>query len=109
MVFLMVERSIRSRDVDYASQRVVQCTSATFIENDLDLFFIHFSSLLAEKRRKETESDYNGKQSVPYIMMEDSPFLQHAAKVFTPNIFNRIQNQYLKTEPYLKVFTPCAR
>ncbi|CAL1395412.1 unnamed protein product [Linum trigynum] len=70
-------------------------------KHDLDLFFIHFSSLLAEKRRKETESDYNGKQSVPYIMLEDSPILQHAAKVFTPDIFNRIQKQYLKTEPYI--------
>ncbi|CAL1387130.1 unnamed protein product [Linum trigynum] len=69
--------------------------------HDLDLFFIHFSSLLADKRRKETESEYNAKQSIPYIMLENSPILQHAAKIFTPNIFERIQKQYLVAESYI--------
>ncbi|CAL1412818.1 unnamed protein product [Linum trigynum] len=54
--------------------------------HDFDLYFIHLSSLLAEKRRKETESDYNGKKSFPHIILEHSSILQHAAKIFTPNL-----------------------
>ncbi|CAL1389214.1 unnamed protein product [Linum trigynum] len=32
-------------------------------KHNLDEFFINFNCLLADKRRKETESDYDGKQS----------------------------------------------
>ncbi|CAI0550879.1 unnamed protein product, partial [Linum tenue] len=70
-------------------------------KHNLDEFFIHFTGLLADKRRKETESDYDALQSAPYIVLEKSSILQHAAKIFTKNIFHRIQEQYLEIEDYL--------
>ncbi|CAL1382627.1 unnamed protein product [Linum trigynum] len=78
-------------------------------KHNLDKFFIHFICLLAEKRRKETESDYMGKQSSPYIVLEKRSILQHAAKIFTKNIFNRIQEQYLEIEDHLIELVPDNR
>ncbi|CAI0403801.1 unnamed protein product [Linum tenue] len=67
MVFLIIERSIHSGDVDNASSESCNAQVRLFLKpkNNLDEFFIHFTCLLADKRHKETESDYIRKQSPP--------------------------------------------
>ncbi|CAL1382100.1 unnamed protein product [Linum trigynum] len=80
------------------------------LKHNLDDFFIHFTYLLGDKRRKKRLSlTYMGKQSAPYIVLEKSSILQHAAKIFTKNIFNRIQEQYLEIEDYLIELVPDNR
>ncbi|XP_038698001.1 protein FAR1-RELATED SEQUENCE 5-like [Tripterygium wilfordii] len=56
-------------------------------------FFGHFERVVQDKRHNELKADFDSREKSPTLAYKNSPMLQQASKVYTPNMFKRFQKQ----------------
>jgi zinc finger SWIM domain-containing protein 3 len=58
-------------------------------------FLEHYSRLLADKRHQELQAEFKMSQTTP-ILRVDVEMLRHAVKLYTPEVFQIFQDEYMK-------------
>ncbi|KAF8020194.1 hypothetical protein BT93_G0786 [Corymbia citriodora subsp. variegata] len=84
---------IRSTQRSESTNSVFQemaCKSMTLSE-----FVIHYEKQLEKMRNTEIADDFECARGKPYIMVENSGILQHAAEVYTHVIYRNFQAEFL--------------
>jgi zinc finger SWIM domain-containing protein 3 len=56
--------------------------------------FQHFERVVEQKRHKELEAEYNGRQKLPTLGLKNSPLLRQAEQMYTPVIFKKFHDEY---------------
>ncbi|XP_042510929.1 protein FAR1-RELATED SEQUENCE 5-like isoform X2 [Macadamia integrifolia] len=67
-----------------------------FLRSSLDVvqFFKHFERVVANKRAKELEAEFDARNKLPRNLFSKSPIMKQAGEVYTPLIFEKFQKQY---------------
>ncbi|PAN28737.2 hypothetical protein PAHAL_5G172900 [Panicum hallii] len=60
---------------------------------DITRFFKHFERVVADKRKKELDAEFESRRKQPRIKMK-TPMLLQASKLYTPIIFEAFQGEY---------------
>ena len=58
----------------------------------------HSMYYISRLRRKEGELDARASQSVPFTRISDDPLLKSAARIYTPEMFKMVKEQFVKSE-----------
>ncbi|CAL1388114.1 unnamed protein product [Linum trigynum] len=66
----------------------------------LDQFFIHFNTLVEDKRYKERTLDFESIDQVPAISSPFSNILKQVAEIYTPRMYRRVEKQYQQMVEY---------
>ncbi|KAH7853484.1 hypothetical protein Vadar_002988 [Vaccinium darrowii] len=63
-------------------------------DNNLGLFFTFFDQVVLEKRYKEIQAKFDSKEKMVKINFCNCPMLLHAAKFYTPHLFDLFHKQF---------------
>jgi len=67
-----------------------------YLKSDLGIveFFQHFERVVEQKRHKKLEAEFNAREKLPTLGLNNSPLLKQAAQTYTPVIFKKIHDEY---------------
>lgn len=63
-------------------------------DNNLGLFFTFFDHVVLEKRYKEIQAKFDSREKMVKINFLNCPMLRHAAKFYTPHLFDLFHKQF---------------
>jgi len=68
----------------------------SFMNANLDIikFFKRFEDVVAEKRYKESQCEFEARQKIPRLKNKYSYILKQMSEIYTPTIFDLFQNEY---------------
>ncbi|OIT30584.1 protein far1-related sequence 5, partial [Nicotiana attenuata] len=69
-----------------------------YLQSDYNLvqFFKHYDRAIEDKRYNELQDTCDASQRLP-VLKVDVPILAHAREVYTPNIFEKFQDEYMRS------------
>ncbi|XP_054809814.1 protein FAR1-RELATED SEQUENCE 5-like [Prosopis cineraria] len=70
---------------------VKRCTKPKL---DIKRFFKRFDKVVAKKRYKEVELEYESRQKIPRMVNQSAPILRQLVQVYTPTVFDMFQEQW---------------
>ncbi|XP_047942489.1 protein FAR1-RELATED SEQUENCE 5-like [Salvia hispanica] len=69
-------------------------TNCTMPNLNIAQFFKNFERVVEDKRYSELKCDFEARQKLPRLRLENSPMLRQLSKIYTPSVFDLFQNEF---------------